>query len=77
MAKKTVFEGIDIKKRGTHSPATRVATSLASAEPTTRLNVEIPVGLHTELKIAATRQGVSIKDLCTKVFQDYLEGMKE
>ena len=42
-----------------------------------RLNVDIPVSLHTRLKMRAVREGTTIRELAKQMLLTYLESMKD
>ncbi|MEL7396237.1 MAG: hypothetical protein AAFN44_07695 [Pseudomonadota bacterium] len=41
-------------------------------EPTKRLNLQIPVSLHTAFKLQATKDGRSMSDIAMELIQGYL-----
>ena len=41
-------------------------------EPQKRLNIQIPEALHTELKLHATQEGVTMRDVVEGLLRDYL-----
>lgn len=41
------------------------------------LRVDINKSLHDNLKIQAIKEGISLKELCTKIFIEYIEKNKE
>ena len=49
------------------------AMAEVTAEPTKRLNVEIPASLHRRVKIAAVVSETTIVDLVTIALEEYLE----
>ena len=44
----------------------------ATKEETTRLNAEIPISLHSQVKIQATKERTSITEIVIKALNDYL-----
>ncbi len=57
------------------SDAKEEAMAEVTAEPTKRLNVEIPAKLHRRVKMAAVIGETTIVDLVTMALEDYLEQM--
>ena len=49
------------------------ALAEVTAEPTKRLNVEIPARLHRQVKTAAALADTTIVDIVTEALTDYLE----
>lgn len=45
-----------------------------NSEEFVRINIKVPKELHTRLKMSAVRNNMSLKFLCVKVFEDYMEG---
>ena len=44
-----------------------------SAEPTRRLNVEIPTSLHRRIKMASVVNDTTIMDMVTDALEEYLD----
>jgi len=45
-------------------------------EATKRLNVEIPISVHRALKVKASSEGKTIKELMMALFDEYLKDAK-
>jgi predicted HicB family RNase H-like nuclease len=45
---------------------------LIQKEKTQRFNVDIPLSLHKEMKIKATKEGVKLNALAIRIFEEYL-----
>ena len=58
-------------ERDTHSQAAREAAAAAS-EDYVRLNLEVPRALRAELRKRAIDEGLSMKELGTKILASYL-----
>ncbi|MBV5273361.1 MAG: hypothetical protein JZU52_06865 [Lamprocystis purpurea] len=52
-------------------------TALAAAEPTARLNVQIPAKLRQQLKIRAVQEGRTVQDLVKQLIEEYLASTHE
>lgn len=59
------------KTRRDHASKTE-AIEAASKEETKRLNADIPVSLHNQVKIRAVEEGRNIVDLVVDALNDYL-----
>lgn len=71
--------GIIKKKRreSGHPEKDRVMELVQSTdEPMKRFNVEIPVSLHTALKVKASGEGRNLKDVAMELFEGYLREEK-
>ena len=60
------------KKTRRDRAAKTEAIQAASKEDTKRLNAEIPVSLHNQIKIRAVEEGRNIVDLVVDALNDYL-----
>ena len=67
------FEGFDPKKRTTHSDAASEAREAAEQEESVRLNLEVPRSLRAAIQKRAIDEGLTMKDLATKILREYLE----
>lgn len=67
------FEGFDPKKRTTHSAAAEQARETAAEEDTVRLNLEVPRSFRAEIQKRAIDEGLTMKQLATRILRDYLE----
>jgi hypothetical protein len=64
------------KNRRTSDEKNRVLNEVVT-EDMKRLNVDIPVSLHTRLKMRAVREGTTIRELAKQMLLTYLESMKD
>lgn len=62
------------KSKRRHDSQKQAAVEEALKEETTRLNVEMPISLHSRLKIQAIQEGkgVTITKIVNKAIEDYL-----
>lgn len=54
------------------SQAKEAALEEATKEETKRLNLDIPISLHSQLKIRAVQEGTSMKELVMKALGEYM-----
>jgi len=60
------------KKTRRDSEIKQEVIEAATKEDTTRLNAEIPISLHRQVKIMAARKGNSITELTIEALREYL-----
>lgn len=63
---------LEAKKTRRSNDAKARALDEVIKEDTKRLNVDIPVSLHTRLKMRAAEEGTTIRILTQKVLETYL-----
>jgi hypothetical protein len=63
---------LEAKKTRRHNSAKEDALEEVIKEKTKRLNVDIPAGLHTRLKMRAVEEGTSIRIIMANLLESYL-----
>ena len=64
---------LQAKTQRRESETKEQAIAEVSAEPTRRLNVEIPTTLHRRIKMASVMHDTTIMDLVTDALEEYLD----
>lgn len=60
------------KRQRDKSPAAEEEQGKAAAEPTKRLNANVPESLHQAVRMEAARRGVDMKDILMEALAEYL-----
>ena len=69
MTKKVAFGPNPASKQATADAWVAADAPKPVAEPTRRLTIDIPVGLHTRLKVGCALQGHSIADVVRELLE--------
>lgn len=74
---KNAWGNIDPTRKPTYSQASEAARQAAAEEDTVRLNLEVPARLRKALQKMAIDEGVTMKELGTRILSEYVERMNE